>query len=64
MRIKKIYFNRLYNQWKGEPLYVEDEKSEEIRLLKEKLAYEKSVNRHLLEEKGMEDIIKNYYKEE
>lgn len=24
MRIKKIYFNRLYNQWKGEPLYVED----------------------------------------
>lgn len=24
MRIKKIYFNRLYNQWKSEPLYVED----------------------------------------
>ena len=24
MRIKKIYFNRMYNQWRGEPLYVED----------------------------------------
>ena len=24
MRIKKIYFNRMYDQWRGEPLYVED----------------------------------------
>lgn len=43
---------------------IDDEKSEKIRALEEELAYEKSVNRHLLEEKGMKDIIKNYYKEE
>ena len=24
MRIKKLYFSRTYNQWKGEPLFVED----------------------------------------
>ena len=24
MRIKKIYFNRMYDQWRGEPLYIED----------------------------------------
>lgn len=24
MKIKKIYFNRMYDQWRGEPLYVED----------------------------------------
>ena len=24
MRIKKLYFSRTYNQWKGEPLYTED----------------------------------------
>lgn len=25
MRIKKIYFNRRYNQWRDEPIFVEDE---------------------------------------
>ena len=41
MQIKKIYFNKMYNQWRGEPLYIKDDSDNYLNIRIMDIEYKK-----------------------